>query len=297
MKARYSWWTDRPRNVTHKEYQQYQFLMMGLFATVFFGMASGASFVMRVLDFLQPKEPVPGMTVQEAASYGQDGAAQRMDIVQLEGYLVADASESMPDEPELKVLRGRLLLEAEVGEGEALVKETFLDWEYQAEEVFLSDGSARVAIAFPLEQLPMKKDFSAKAWVTGGESGSARTQTSKPVMIEYGEDTFAPSEAMKAAAYEAGHSILAEATREYLADGAAVVVQAALEGTPEGGRLVDPLGERLSVELGTAKEIKAGNVKATIFSFLFAIGMMVLAFELEKKRSKVWQEFVARSNS
>ncbi len=297
MKARYNWWTDRPRNVTHKEYQQYQFLMMGLFVTVFFGMASGASFVTRVLDFLQPKEPVPGLTVQEAASYGQDGAAQRMDIVQLEGYLVADASESMPDEPELKVIKGRLLLEAEAGEGEALVQETFLDWEYQAEEVFLSDGAERVAIAFPLEQLPMKQDFSAKAWVTGGGSGSARTQTSQPVAIEYEDETYSPSEAMKAAAYEAGDSIAAEVTRKYLADGAAVVVQAALEGTPEGGRLVDPLGERLSVKLGTAKEIKEGNVKATIFSLLFAIGMMVLAFELEKKRSKQWQEFVVRSNT
>lgn len=298
MKARYNWWNDRPRNVTHKEYQQYQFLMMGMVATLFFGLASGAMFVMRVLDFLQPKAPVPSLTVQEAARYGQDGTAQRMDLVQLEGYVVADASEPMPDEPALKVIRGRLLLEAEAGEGEALVQETFLDWEYQAEEVFLSDGEERVAIAFPLEQLPMKPAFSPRPRVTGGGGGTARTQTVKPVMIEYGEETYLPSEAMKAAAYEAAAAdgLSAEATREYLADGAAVVVQAALEATPEGGRLVDPLGERLSVQLGTAKSIKEGNLQETIFSMLFAMGMMVLAFELEKKRAKQWQEFVLRSN-
>lgn len=297
MKARYNWWTDRPRNVTHQEYQQYQLLMMGLIVAIFFGLGAGASFVMQVLDFLRPKAPVPGLTVQEAASYGQDGAAQRMDIVQLEGYIVADAPESMPDEPELKVLRGRLLLEAEAGEGEALVQETFIDWEYQAAEVFLSDGVERVAIAFPLEQLPMKKSLSPMARVTGG--GSRTSQTSQPVIIEYGDETYAPSEALKAAAYEAsaGNGLSAEVTREYLADGAAVVVQAALEGTPEGGRLVDPLGERLSVELGTAKSIEEDHVKVTIFSLLFAIGMMVLAFELRKKQTKQWQEFVARSNS
>ena len=296
MKARYNIWTDRPRNVTHREYQRFQFLTMGLIATLFFGLGSGASFVMRVLDFLQPKEPVPVLTVDEAAGYGQDVAeSQRMELVQLEGYLVADAPEAMPDEPDLKVLRGRLLLEVEAGEGEAVIKETFLDWEYQAEEVFLSDGQVRVAIAFPLEQLPMKKDLSPMPRLK--RVGEIRN--SKPAAIEYGDETYPLSEAMKAAAYEVttGDGISAEATRAYLADGAAVVVQAGLEGTPEGGRLVDPLGERLSVELGTTKSIKEGNAKATIFSVLFAIGMMVLAFELQKKRAKLWQEFVARSNT
>ena len=49
--------------------------------------------------------------------------------------------------------------------------------------------------------------------------------------------------------------------QEYLADGAAVVVQAALEGTPEGGRL----GGAAVGGAGDGEKIKAGNVKATIF--------------------------------
>lgn len=293
MKARYNFWSDRPRNVSRREFDRYQLIIMGMVATTFLSALTAFLGISGIHQRLRGTEELPSLSVAEVMDNGS-AAPQQTDFVKVQGFLVADAPLAMPDEPGLKVIRGKLLLKAEAEQDDELLSETLLDWEETAAAVFLSDGplgdpAARLPIAFDLAQLPMEEDRMARAKLRyAGDSA----RTSDPVAVEYGEEIYPLGDALKAAGAGSG-SVSARLTREYLVEGEAVVVLAALKD----GALVDPLGDRLQVLPGTEASIVEANWHRRVFLLFASAGLGVLAYKLKQLQAKTWQEFVARSNS
>ena len=108
-RMRYQWFQDIPRNVTHREYQQFQLrsfgaIGLGLIAMILaWGSISGQS-----LETSRELAEIDEMSIKDAATYGGD----RIDLIQLEGYLVTDTPLMMPDDATQKVIRGRVNLVA-----------------------------------------------------------------------------------------------------------------------------------------------------------------------------------------
>ncbi len=290
MKARYNFWSDRPRNVTRREYHHYQLMVVGTIMTSGFSALTAFLAVSGFSGRLRGTEEIPSMSVAEAASYGSNEptALQPTDVVKLQGFLVADNKLTMPDNPDLQVIRGRVLLKAEAGRGDDLIHETLFEWDQEATKVFLSDGQTRVPIAFDLAKIPMQEDRMTRAKVRyAGES----SRLSKPVALEYAEQIYPVSQVLK----DEG-SISARLTRKYFPDGQSVVLVAAVEATPNGGQLVDPLGQRLQVIVGTETQIAQDDSKMRIVLGLFSIVLGISAYFFKKAQGAKWQEFIEQSN-
>lgn len=285
MKARYNFWSDRPRNVTRREYDHYQMIVMGI---VFTGAISVITAFLAVSGFnerLGGTENIPNMSVAEALAYDQQ---QPTDLVKLQGFLVANEQLTMPDEPNLEIIRGRVVLKAETEQNEELIEEILWEWEQEAKQVFLSDGATQVPLAFDLAKIPLKDDRQARAKIKR-VGNSART--SKPVALEYAEQIYPLSDPFKEES-----SISAEVIRQFIPHGQSVIIFAAVESTPNGGRLIDPLGQRLKVLMGTETEIRQTDSRMRIIYALLTIVSGISAFFLKKRQGEKWQEFVERSH-
>jgi hypothetical protein len=84
--------------------------------------------------------------------------------------------------------------------------------------------------------------------------------------------------------------------RAVLSQGASAVVVAGLEVTPDGNQLVDPLGDRLQVNLGTEAEIREQGQRTRVMFFILAIPAGIASFFLGRSALAMRREFVWMSN-
>ncbi|MDV3350668.1 hypothetical protein QGP82_18310 [Leptothoe sp. LEGE 181152] len=291
---RYQWFQDIPRNVTRREYEQYQLrnfatiALGGMAALMAIGGISGLT-----LQTSRKLAEIEAMSVEDAVAYGGD----RIELIQLEGYLVTDDPLVMPDDEAQKVIRGRVNLvaradtDSDTTDPEALVRrETLFEWEETAASVLLSDGDHRIPLAFDLAVLPMEDDsfgFSPRK-VREGES----SRVSRPVAIEYGDEVYP----LPLEQWGEVDSVFKDFERETLPYGQSVVVVASLETTVDGNRLIDPLGNRLQVLMGTGEEIRREGQQARVMFLLLPIPLGFASFRLGKSARQLRQGFIERSN-
>ncbi|MFG6104403.1 hypothetical protein D0962_34270 [Leptolyngbyaceae cyanobacterium CCMR0082] len=293
-RIRYQWFQDIPRNVTRREYEQYQLrnfatiALGGMAALMAIGGISGLT-----LQTSRKLAEIEAMSVEDAVAYGGD----RIELIQLEGYLVTDDPLVMPDDEAQKVIRGRVNLvaradtDSDTTDPEALVRrETLFEWEETAASVLLSDGDHRIPLAFDLAVLPMEDDsfgFSPRT-VREGES----SRVSRPVAIEYGDEVYP----LPLEQWGEVDSVFKDFERETLPYGQSVVVVASLETTVDGNRLIDPLGNRLQVLMGTGEEIRREGQQARVMFLLLPIPLGFASFRLGKSARQLRQGFIERSN-
>lgn len=290
---RYQWFQDVPRNVTRREFQRLQFRN---FCTAGLGLSAAmmAFASLSGLTMLTSKKlaEIDAMTIDDAVVYRGD----RTDPIKLEGYLVADDPVTMPDEDSQKVIRGRVRLSArtDTNSGNADSsppnQETLFEWEESAKSVFLSDGDRRIPLAFGLAVLPMQEevdDFSPRTIREGEYS-----RTSRPVAIEYAHQIY-PLPLEKWGQID---SVFTDFDRQYLSHGQSVVVVASVEATPQGNQLVDPLGNRLQVLVGTEQEIHKQGQQMRVTFMILSIPLGVASFIVGRSAYRLRQEFVERSN-
>lgn len=291
-RMRYRWLRDIPRNVTRRECERLQllnFLSIGLGSVAALMAIGGISGL--TLQTSRELAEIDAMSVEEALAYGRD----RIELIQLEGYLVTDKPLVMPDDEAQKVIRGRVKLVARAdtdsGTSESPVRqETLFEWDETAESVFLSDGDRQIPLIFDLAVLPMEDDsfgFSPRT-IQEGES----SRTSYPVAIEYGDNVYP----LPLERWGEVDTVFKDFERETLPYGQSVVVVASLETTADGNRLIDPLGERLQVLMGTEETIRQEGQQARVMFLLLPIPLGVASFMLGKSALKLRQEFVERSN-
>lgn len=293
QRMKYQWFQDVPRNVTRREYGGYQ---LRVFGAVILGMLSVTSAIASVfgltLQTSQELAEVESLSVVDAIAFEGD----RIDLVKLEGFLVTDSAPVMPDEETRNVIRGRLKLVARGGsdsgteDSSGPLQETLWEWNASAAPVFLSDKNHQIPLAFELGILPMKDESLGRSPNIIRDGTSART--SRPVAIEYNNQRFP----LKPEIWGGQDSVFTDLEREVLPYGASVVIVAGLESTPEGHQLVDPLGDRLQVWMGTETEIRKQGEKARMMAGLWSIPLGVGSFFLGRAAMRLRQEFVERSN-
>lgn len=289
---RYQWFRDIPRNVARREYEQYQLRNFGAIALG--GMAAMIAFAALsglTLKTSRDLAEIDQMSIDEAVAYGGD----RIELIQLEGYLVTDTPLVMPDDEAQKVIRGRIKLTARADTdsdtSETPVRqETLFEWDEAAESVFLSDGDRRIPLAFDLTVLPMDDDSFGFSPRTIREGDSARTR--RPVAIEYGSEVYP----LPLERWGEIDTVFKDFERETLPHGQSAVVVASLETTTDGNRLIDPLGNRLQVIMGTQEEIRQEGQQARVMFLLLPIPLGIASFMLGKSAHQLRQEFIQRSN-
>jgi hypothetical protein len=165
-----------------------------------------------------------------------------------------------------------------------------LAWEDTAETVFLSDGDRQIPLAFDLAVLPLSAEPGDVELETIRQGDSARTRY--PVAVQYGDEVFPLPEAYVAQR----RYIPVDVERWVLPQGASAVVVAGLETTPEGNQLVDPLGDRLQVTLGTEATIQEQGERSRILFFFLAIPTGIGSGLLGRSAMAMRREFVKISN-
>ncbi|NEQ54813.1 MAG: hypothetical protein F6K11_32605 [Leptolyngbya sp. SIO3F4] len=291
-RMRYRWLRDIPRNVPRREYERLQllsFLSIGLGALAALMAISGVSGL--TLQTSRELAEIDTMSIEDAVAYEGD----RIELIRLAGYLVTDTPLVMPDDESQKVIRGRVKLVArgdtDSGTSETPVRrETLFEWEETAESVFLSDGDRRIPLGFDLSVLPMEDDSFGFSPDTVREGDSSRT--SRPVAIEYGDEVYP----LPLEQWGEVDSVFKDFDRETLPYGQSVVVVASLKPTTDGNRLIDPLGNRLQVLIGTQEEIHQEGQQARVMFLLLPIPLGVASFILGKSAHQLRQEFIERSN-
>ena len=292
-RMRYQWFQDVPRNVTRREYEQ---LQLRSFGAVGLGLAAAMMFVSSVFGLtLQTSRnlaEIGDMSIEAAIAHKGD----RIELVQLEGYLVADNPPTMPDNDAQKVIRGRVKLSARTdadsgADGtESVKKETLFEWEDAADTVFLSDGERRIPLAFDLAVLPMKDDLGDLSPRTIRQGESARTR--RPVAVEYGDEHYP----LPLDRWGDIDSVFTDFERQVLPHGQSVVIAAGLEATAQGVQLTDPLGERLQVLIGTEADIRRQGERLRVLFLLLSIPLGFACFLVGRSALRLRQEFVERSN-
>jgi hypothetical protein len=311
---RYNWLVDRPRNVPRRDYERYQLMTFGAVGLGFLSIALLVGSIIG-LTLLTSRElaDLDGMTVEEALAY--DGDSQ--DLVKIEGFLLADDPVTMPDDDRQQVVRGQVQIvarlagrsddEAEAGgdadspdeaaatpdtSGSAAVppQVTLLEWEDTAESVFLSDGDRQIPLGFDPATLPLADDLGdlEPEYVREGDT----SRTSRTVAVQYGEELLP----LPPTYIDQGDTVIVDVERSTLPQGASAVVVAGLEVTPEGNQLVDPLGDRLQVSLGTEAEIQEQGQRTRVMFFILAIPAGIASFFLGRSALAMRREFVWMSN-
>lgn len=236
---------------------------------------------------------IDDLSVADAISYEGD----RLEIVKLEGFLMADDVLTMPDDDARKVIRGKLTILARSGstsnetDEDLLVRETLFEWEDAATAVFLSDGDRRIPLAFDLAVLPTEEeahaDFSDRA-IQQGDSA----RTSRPVAVEYGDWVFP----LPQDTWGDVDSVFTDVERRVLPQGQSVVIVAGLDTSPQGNQLIDPLGDRLAVLIGTEDSIRTQGIRARIMFALLSIPTGFASVAIGRSANRLRQEFIERSN-
>ena len=310
QRMRYRWFVDRPRHVSRQAYDRYQLLLFGAaglgFLTLGFLFSSIGGLT---LSTSRDLAELDGMTVEEALAYGGDSP----DLVKIEGFLLAENPATMPDNDEQQVIRGRLqVIAREPGSGSddasdtadgaenadedaadsaaVLQPVTLLEWEETTAPVFLSDGDRQIPLAFDSTALPLPEDAGdvEPEYVREGDS----SRTSRTVAVQYGEELLPlPQDYI-----DQGETVIVDVERAVLPQGASAVVVAGLEVTPEGNQLVDPLGDRLQISLGTEAEIREQGQHMRVVFFILAIPAGIASGFLGRSALAMRREFVELSN-
>lgn len=293
QRIKYQWFQDVPRHVTKREYNGYQ---LRIFGSVMLGMLAVLAAIASIFGLtLQPSQElaaVDSLSIADAVAF----EGERRDLVKLEGFLVADNPPVMPDEDTRKVIRGRLKLVARGASDSGTdasngpLKETLFEWEDNAAPVFLSDKEQQIPLAFDVVLLPMADESLGRQPKTIRAGESART--SQPVAIEYNDQRFPLTPEI----WGEEDSVFTDLERQVLPYGEAVVVVAGLETTPTGNQLVDPLGDRLQVMIGTEETIRKQGEQTRVMAGFWAIPLGMGSFFLGRSARQLRQEFVERSN-
>ncbi|MGB2924677.1 MAG: hypothetical protein WBB82_05215 [Limnothrix sp.] len=286
-KIKYNWWTDRPRHVGHAEYQRFRLIVFGAIATgflavisVFFAVTGNGAKTAEELAEL------PSVSVAEAIASTKD-----LDLAKLSGVLVAKNPPTMPDEPTLKVIRGEITLTArdEAVRDDVTVKEVIFAWAEAAETIFLVDGDQQIPVAIDLARFPfpsVKPAFDAKPRV---QSEGASSRVSKPVAIAYANQEFP----LDLARWANADNAFLELDRNLLRDGQAAVIVASVQD----GKLVEPSGDRLRIELGTEPDIRVDNQRRRLIFAIIWLPLGIISYFLAKYSYGLNQDFIRRSNS
>ncbi|WP_204140155.1 hypothetical protein [Halomicronema sp. CCY15110] len=292
-RMRYQWFQDVPRNVTRREYQRLQFLSFvamglgGVAVMLVFAVVTGLT-----LNTSRELEDTEQLTLAEALAYEGD----RLDLVKIEGFVVADDPPTMPDDETRQIIRGELTITArptaDAGTEDNPPQDVVLyDWAAAAEPVFLAESDRqRLPLAFDLSVLPMQAESGPIDVETVRVGDSART--SRPVAVQLGDETFP----LPLDTWGEIDSVLTDVSRQVLPYGESIVVVAALESTPNGPQLVDPLGDRLQVYIGTEADIRATGQRLRVVFGLLAIALGVASFFVARSALQLRQEFLQRSN-
>ncbi|GEM_PF-3532281 len=290
-RMRYRWWTDRPRNVTQREYGHWQLLVAGALVT---GFLSIGSLMQALINTPLPESETlaqtQAMSVADAARY----QGESLELVKLEGFLVSDDAVQMPDNESQTVIRGELELTArKASSSDDILRESLFEWTGNAESVFLSDGEAQIPLAFEVVRLPLPEadvDWEDEPNV---EKTGDSARTSKPTAVTYGGMTF-PLDPEKWGA--TSDTVIVDVTRSALPYGASAVIIAGLETTNTGNQLIDPLGDRLLVKLGTEADFRAtGKQTRRMFAIIW-IPFAIACFFLSRSARRYYQELVEISN-
>jgi hypothetical protein len=307
QRMRYRWFVDRPRNVSRQDYDRYQLVLfgavgLGVLTLGFLFSSIGGLTLSTSRDLAE----IDGMTVEEALAYDGDSP----DLVKVEGFLLAENPATMPDD-EQQVIRGRLqVIAREPGSGSGdgsdtgsgaenadaadsaavLQPVTLLEWEETTAPVWLSDGDRQIPLAFDSTALPLPDDAGDVGPEYVREGDSART--SRTVAVQYGKDLLPlPQDYI-----DQGETVIVDVERAVLPQGASAIVVAGLEVTPEGNQLVDPLGDRLQISLGTEAEIREQGQHMRVMFFILAIPAGIASGVLWRSAMAMRQEFVILSN-
>jgi hypothetical protein len=284
---RYSFWAGRPRHVSQRDYSQYTALAFGAVATggLALALAIGAAIGMTTWT-AQKLATLDAMSVQAAASYRGD----RRDLVKLEGYLITNNPPRMPDQESLRVIRGKVSLHIKaMGNNQTPMQETLWTWEKSSQPVYLSDGKHQVLLAFDLATLPLADAAPALPPQLHRE-GTGRF--AKPIAVEYNGQKF-PLDQQK---WSQTSSVTTEVERQVLPHGQAVVIVAGLESTPQGSQLVDPLGDRLQILLGTEAEIRQTGQQMRLWFGGMSLPFAIVSILLGRSAHRRYQRLVVISN-
>ncbi|MEO1068438.1 MAG: hypothetical protein AAFW95_04875 [Cyanobacteria bacterium J06638_6] len=290
---RFQWFQDVPRNVTRREYDRLKLLDLCTFGLGALSVSMAiAALTGMTLQTSNDLAEIAGLSIEEAVNYSGD----RIDLVKLEGFLVADDAPAMPDDEAQQVIRGQLTLIARGSSGSGSdesaepLREVLWTWEDAAESVYLSDGDRRLPLAFDLVKLPMvddEGDLSAEV-VWAGESA----RISQPVAVDYGSQRFP----LASETWNDEDSVFVDLERQLLPHGESVVVVAGLESTPQGPQLIDPLGDRLQVLPGTEADIRRqGESTRRLFAVLW-VPLAIASFFVGRSAWALRREFAERSN-
>ncbi|NEQ44577.1 MAG: hypothetical protein F6K00_13845 [Leptolyngbya sp. SIOISBB] len=248
-RMRYQWFQDVPRNVTRREYQRLQFYN---FASLGLGVLAASLAISSItgltLQISRELDDIDHLTIAEALTHEGD----RLDLIKVEGFLIADNPPTMPDDETRQVIRGELTI---VAQAETETEETdensdvqqlavLYDWAAVAEPVFLSDSDRHLPLAFDLAVLPMESEEGPFDPETVYTDEPARL--SRPVAIQYGTEMLP----LPLEDWGPVDRVSTDMTRQVLPYGQSVVIVAALEASTDGPQLVDPLGDRLQVHWG-----------------------------------------------
>ncbi|OKH19580.1 hypothetical protein [[Limnothrix rosea] IAM M-220] len=286
-RMKYNWLLDRPRHVTRQEYDRYQLLFFGAIAS---GVMAAGLLLMAVTGATTKTSSeladIPEMTVAEAASATTD-----QELVKISGYLIGEAAPVMPDDPALKVLRGnvKLTVRDESLAEDVTVEATVLEWSDSVDQILLTDNRDNaIPIALDLEQFPLsdvEPEFEARPKVQRANTDEGDRQ---PSHVEYGGAVFE----LDPVKWRNAESAFTDLERQLLPYGQAVVIVAGLQDQT----LVDPLGDRLRIELGTETEIRqTGQRMRWLFSVLW-LPLAGTSYFLVNQALELRREFVMRSN-
>lgn len=282
MKIRRSFWTDRPLNVSRREYERYHFQA---FLTVIFGMVSIGcliSVLFNLTDVLsQDLERFPSLSVSEALK----GRPEDQLTYKFEGKLVSDRPLGMPDDPNQKVLAGMIDLQIRpTGQTKEPKPTSLFFWEQSANPISLEQKGDRIPVGFETSSLPLEIDRQVQVrYVREGEG-----RLSKKVAVEYGGKTYPiPDEYLKL-----NGRFVVKVNRQYVPHNKAVVVLARVATNDTGRQLSAPLNRPAQVYAGTEEGIKVSGQQARPILGLVGI-LFGGAFYWSLRRSLKLREAIA----
>ncbi|KAI9130598.1 hypothetical protein ON05_022720 [Acaryochloris sp. CCMEE 5410] len=288
MKMRRSFWTDRPRQVSKQAYNRYSFMVFGTVVTGGLGAMLLISSVLGMTTW-QGNElaELPEMSISDALNHKGEGASP----FKISGYLLASNPISMPDEPELKVIKGELQISAKFRDSGETTHEMLYEWQEQVDGVMLSQvnrlqaSNQAISVDVDLAQLSLRTDRRARAKLQ--YDGSSRT--SRPIAIEYQDQTFPLAD------LPTTRTVTPKVLRQYFPSGEKVTLIASIE-SGQTSKLVAPSGQELKILRGSESDIRKTGATARLMFGLTSFVLLGVSYGLGTKTARLRQSFVVRSN-
>lgn len=288
MKMRRSFWTDRPRHVSKQEYNRYSFMVFGTVVTGGLGAMFLIGSVLGITTWQADKlTKLPEKSISEVLNYRGDPTPP----FKISGFLWASDPIVMPDDPELKVLKGELQVSAEFSGSEVVADEVLYEWQDQVDSVVLSADNTlqastqTILVNSDLAQLPVERDFNARAQLQ--YDGPSRT--ARPIAIEYQDQTFPLAD------LPATRSVKPRVLRQYIPNGAKVTLIASVGSGPVS-QLVAPHGQKLQILRGSEAEIRKTGASQRLMFGLISFVLLGSSYFLGNMTARIRHSFVVRSN-